>query len=247
MNFLKNLISRKPDITDAIKSFVTTDIHSHLIPNLDDGSQSMEETIGLIIGYKELGFTKLITTPHIMSDYFQNTPEIILAGLEKVKQELRNKEIEMQIEASAEYYMDENLLKRIENEGLLPFGNNYILIETSTLNYPRIFKEVIFELKLNGFNPVLAHPERYSYFWNDPKLVNELRDSELLFQVNYLSLSGLYSPPIKKMAEKLIDDGMVDFVGSDVHEIRQLDYLAKSLESSYIGKLSKLKLLNNTL
>ena len=247
MNFLKSLLSRKSNVTEAVKSFVTTDVHSHLIPMLDDGSQSMEETIGLIIGYKELGFTKLITTPHVITDNFMNTPDIILAGLDKVRKELKNKEIDMLIEASAEYFVDEFLLKRIGEEGLLPFGNNHILIEMSTVNYPQIFKDVIFELKLNGYIPVLAHPERYSFFWNDPKLVHELRDSELLFQVNYLSLSGIYLPALKKMAEKLIDEGMVDFVGSDVHEIRQLDYLAKSLESPYMEKLSKLNLLNFTL
>jgi len=247
MNFLKDLLTRKSGLNETAKSFVTTDVHSHLIPKLDDGSQSMEETIGLIIAYKELGFTKLITTPHVMSDYFQNTPEIILSGLKEVRKELKDKDIEMQIEASAEYYVDEFFLKRIENEGLLPFGNNYILIETSTVNYPRIFKEVIFELKLNGYNPVLAHPERYSFINNDPKLATEFRDAELLFQVNYLSLSGLYTNPVRKLAEKLIDEGMVDFVGSDVHEIRHLEYLAKSFESTYMEKLSKLNLLNFTL
>jgi protein-tyrosine phosphatase len=247
MKFLKNLLSRNNDFKEPVKSFVTTDLHSHLIPKIDDGSQSMEETIGLIIGFKELGFTKLITTPHIMSDNFKNTPQRINTGLEDIRKELKVKEIEMQIEASAEYYVDEYLLKRIGNEGLIPFGNNYILIETSTVNYPRIFKDVIFELKLNGYNPVLAHPERYSFFWNDNKLVNQLRDSELFFQINYISLSGIYSPHVKKMVEKLINDGMVDFIGSDVHEIIQLDYLALALESPYMEKLKKLPLLNSTL
>jgi protein-tyrosine phosphatase len=247
MNFLKNLITRKHVTNEALKSFVTTDVHSHLIPNIDDGSQSMEETIGLIIGYKELGFSKLITTPHVITDHFPNTPTTILAGLEEVRKELKNKRIEMQIEASAEYYVDEFFLKRINEEGLLPFGNKYILIETSTVNYPWIFKDVIFELKLNGYNPVLAHPERYSFLWNNPQLVKEFRDAELLFQLNYISLSGSFSPAIKKMAEKLIDNGMVDLVGSDVHEIRHLDYLAKSFESVYFEKLSKLNLLNHNL
>jgi protein-tyrosine phosphatase len=244
MNFLKNLLTRKSRLNESVKSFVTTDVHSHLIPKLDDGSQSMEETIGLIIGYKDLGYTKLITTPHVMSDYFQNTPKTILAGLDEVRKELKEKQIEMQIEASAEYYVDEFFLKRIENEGLLPFGNNYILIETSTVNYPRIFKDVIFELKLNGFNPVLAHPERYNFIHSNPKLAGELRDAELLFQINFLSLSGMYTNPVRKLAEKLIDDGMVDFIGSDVHEIRHLEYLAKAFESEYIEKLRKLNLLN---
>jgi tyrosine-protein phosphatase YwqE len=207
----------------------------------------MEETVGLIIGYKELGYTRLITTPHVMSDFFMNTPEIIISGLELVRKELKEKEIEMEIEASAEYYVDEFFLKRIENEGLLPFGNNYILIETSTVNYPKIFKDVIFELKLQGYNPVLAHPERYSFLYNNSRLTNDLRDAELLFQVNLLSLSGGYSVPVKKFAEKLIDEGMVDFVGSDVHEIRHLEFLARSFESNYIEKLSKLNLLNSTI
>ena len=93
MNFLKNLLNRKSDASKAIKSFVTTDVHSHLIPNIDDGSQSMDETIGLIIGYKELGFTKLITTPHIITDHFPNTPSSILSGLEEVKKELVKNEL----------------------------------------------------------------------------------------------------------------------------------------------------------
>lgn len=247
MNFIKNLISRKSSNNEAVKSFLTTDLHSHLIPKIDDGSQSMEETIGLIIGFKELGFTKLITTPHVMTEHFPNTPEIILSGLDEVRKELKNKNIDIQIEASAEYYVDEYLLKRIGNEGLIPFGNNYILIETSTVNYPKIFRDVVFELKLNGYNPVLAHPERYMFLWHDSKLLHLLRDSELLFQINHLSLSGQYAPALKKMAEKLIDNGMVDFIGSDVHEIRQLDYLAKSLETNSMEKLQKLNLLNFTI
>jgi tyrosine-protein phosphatase YwqE len=247
MNFIKNLLKPGSATVKSVSLPFTTDLHSHLIPNIDDGSQSMEETIGLIIGYKELGYTKLITTPHVITDHFPNTPASISAGLDEVKKELADKKIEMQFEASAEYYIDEFFLKRIEAEGLLPFGNKYILIETSTVNYPMIFRDVIFELKLNGFNPVLAHPERYTFLWNNNQLLHELRDTELLFQLNCISLTGGYSPGIKKMAEKLIDERMVDFAGSDVHEISHLDYLARSLELPYAEKLFKLNLLNNTL
>ena len=119
-----------------IANLIKVDMHSHLIPGIDDGSKTMEESIELIRAFKEFGYKKIITTPHIMSDYYKNTPEIINDGLAKLRLELGKQKIEMEINAAAEYYLDFDFSDKIHTEKLLTFGKNYLLIEVSYLNEP---------------------------------------------------------------------------------------------------------------
>ncbi len=225
-----------------------TDVHSHLLPGIDDGVKTIEEAVEVIKHFANLGFTKLITTPHIMSDYYKNTPEIIKAKLKDVKQAITAENIEIDIEAAAEYYLDEYFYHLIRDEKeLLTFGDNYVLFETSFSVEPLILKEVIFKLNSAGYKPVYAHPERYFYLQENKKLLNELIEQGLLFQINALSLIGYYSKGVQKMAEHLIDRNAIAFLGSDTHNMQQASFLEKAYSSKYAHKIEALELLNHTL
>lgn len=249
MSFFGKLFGMEKELPPIdIANLIKVDMHSHLIPGIDDGAKSMEESIELIRSFKELGYKKIITTPHIMSDYYKNTPEIIQTGLLKLREELSRQKIEMKIEAAAEYYLDYDFSDKIHTEKLLTFGKNYLLFEVSYLNEPDNIDGIIFELQTSGYNIILAHPERYPFWYNNPKRFETLKDKEVLFQININSLAGHYSPGAKKTAEKLIELGMVNFIGTDCHHANHLKYLEDALKQPALHKLVESgKLLNHTL
>lgn len=227
---------------------VYTDIHSHLLPGIDDGVKTMDESIKVIRQLSDLGFKKLITTPHIMSDYYKNTPQIIREKLKEVKAAVINNNIPIKIEAAAEYYLDENFYKDIiEDAELLTFGDNYVLFETSFTVEPLILKEVIFKLNSRGLNPVYAHPERYLYLQEKKQLLNELLDQGLLFQINALSLTGYYSKQVQKFVKELIKRNAIAFIGSDCHNIMQANVLQEAYSSKLAHSIDVDKLLNHNL
>jgi tyrosine-protein phosphatase YwqE len=245
---LFNIFSKKEEIVLKDFSELVVDMHSHLIPGIDDGSKTIESSIELIKNLNDLGYKKLITTPHIMSDYFRNTPDIIHNGLTKLKLELENSGIDIEIEAAAEYYVDFEFQKKLRTEKLLTFGGNYVLFELSYYNSPQNLEEVIFELQTNGYKPILAHPERYSYWHNNFEIYSNLKDKGVFFQLNLNSLTGEYSPLSKKIAEKLIDSEYVEFLGTDTHNLRHIELLKNLFPNKHLNKLvSSGKLLNNTL
>ena len=208
---------------------LSIDLHSHLIPGIDDGVKTLEESIEIISKLKELGFNKIITTPHIMSHRFPNTKEIILNGLEIVRRELKNQNIDIELEAAAEYYFDENFFNLIEKNDLLTFGDNYILFELSYINKPFGLEQTIFKLLSKGYKPILAHPERYSFFSSDFSKYDKLKNTGVRFQLNLNSTVGFYGKKPKKAAKYLVDNGLVDFVGSDIHSKRYLDSFSKAV------------------
>jgi tyrosine-protein phosphatase YwqE len=229
-------------------SSVAADMHSHLIPGIDDGSKTMEESIELIRSLHTLGYKKLVTTPHIISDYFKNTPEIITSGLEKLREAITVAGLPVTIEAAAEYMLDAGFIKKYKSEKLLTFGNNYLLIELSAYTPPENLFQIFFDLKIDGYNPILAHPERYHYWHYNIDHYISLKDREIFFQINLPSLAGYYSPEVRKIAEQLIDNNLVDFVGTDMHNTVYFDQVEKSRFSKHLEKLiNSGKLLNNTL
>lgn len=224
------------------------DIHSHLLPGIDDGVQSFEQSEEIIKRFIDLGYTKLVTTPHVMSDTYRNTPEIILAKLAELKAYLAEKKIEIEVEAAAEYYLDEELIRKAEQgEPLLTFGQNHLLFETNFMTEPLQLKEFIFLLSTKGYNPVLAHPERYIFLQDDLVKLEDLIDRGVLFQINTSSLTGYYSKPAQRTAQKLIDRGWVHFLGSDCHALQHVELLAQAQPSRYFQKALTLPLLNNSL
>lgn len=224
------------------------DMHSHLIPGIDDGSKSMEDSIAMLAKFEHFGYKKVITTPHIMSDYYKNTPEIILSGLEEVRKAIKEHNLNIEIEAAAEYYFDESLMDKLKNkEKLLTFGDNYVLFEFSFHSEPNQINELIFEMVTQGYKPVLAHFERYAFLFNRLDKAKEWRDKGVNIQMNFNSLGGHYGPEVLKQARGLVDNNLVDFVGSDCHRMDHLMILEDNLTKPYFHKLLELDLKNSSL
>lgn len=237
---------KKKELESIDFSVLKTDIHSHLIPGIDDGAQDLDESLDLVCALQELGFSKIITTPHTMSDFYKNTPEIIIKGKEDVQNALEKMNTEIEFEAASEYYVDFDFQKKIENKEFLTFGSKYILIEFSFIDAPINIDEIIFNLQLSGYNVVLAHPERYLYYGLQD--YERLTSKGVLLQLNLLSITGYYSPEVKKQAEKLINADLVSFVGTDCHNMRHIENLKKCFTNLLWHKLSvSEKLLNKTL
>lgn len=240
---------RKPEEVEALDlSWLQVDMHSHLIPGIDDGSKTMEESLYLIRRLAGYGLRKIITTPHIMYEYYRNTPEIIDMGLEDLRKAVRNEGIEIEIEAAAEYYMDEIFLEKIAaGDKILTFGDNYVLVETGFINKPQMLFDIIFQLEMAGYKPILAHPERYQYLISDKKLFEELVDRNIILQVNLLSLTGFYSKQVKDFADMMLERGVIRFLGTDCHNVRYLDMLETLPKHKHYDKIRNLELLNTSL
>ena len=230
------------------QEYYSVDLHSHLVPAIDDGSQSMEESIELIRELKALGYKKLITTPHIMHHRFPNSSKTILAGLEELKAELKAQNIEIELEAAAEYYLDEHFLELLNRRDILTFGENYLLFEMSYAQKPVNLESVVHEIKVAGYRPVLAHPERYHFMHRDFSIYERLKEQGVLFQVNLNSFNGYYSKPVQKVVLEILERGWIDFIGSDTHKAKQLEYLSRNLDSKVMSKIFKMStILNDTL
>ena len=249
MSFLSNIFQSAKTKSAADLSVLKCDIHSHFIPGIDDGAQTMDDSVALIKSFYDLGYKKVITTPHILADGYPNTPEIILSGLEKVRVALKNENIPIQIEAAAEYYIDFDFGRKIEQEKLLTFGKNYLLFEVSYVNPPDNLEHIIFKLLTGGYKPVLAHPERYPFWAGKFEMYEKLKEKGVLLQLNINSLTGYYSPATKKTAELLIEKNMIDFLGSDCHHSGHVSLIkTKAVYQKALHKLiNSGNLLNNTL
>ncbi len=210
------------------------DIHSHLIPGVDDGAVDLEDSLNLIRELHKLGYQKLITTPHVMSDAYRNTPETILGGLEKVRKALKKEGIEVEIEAAAEYYLDEWFIQNLEHTELLPFGGEkkYLLFETSYVARPMSLLDTIFRLKTMGYTPVMAHPERYQYFWGyeDVSPIRTLRQRGALMQVNLTSFAGTRGRRAARISREMAKEGIIDFLGSDLHKLTQVPIIHRAFD-----------------
>jgi len=228
-------------------SAIGVDLHSHLLPGIDDGAQTIADSINMIKGLIDLGYKKIITTPHSQADYFVNSNEKILNSLKELKDHLKIANINVEIEAAAEYFFDYEFLDRIKRKELLTFGNNYILFELSTISPPVNFEVVVFEMINMGYRPILAHPERYTYWHKNIDLFKSFIDKGLLLQINIHSLSGFMASNIRNFAEKLIQEDLVSFAGSDTHDINNISILRGLLSNEHICHLVRSGYLMNNL
>jgi len=219
------------------------DIHSHLLPGLDDGVANFAEAGDVIRRLQAIGYQKFWTTPHIMSDTYRNTSEGILGRLDELRIFLKQEQIDVKVEAAAEYYFDTDLLAQVAAEALLmTFGDRYLLFEMNYMNEPYQLNDFIFKLTTQGYRPVLAHPERY-HFMTMAK-AEDLKQRGVLFQINQLSYVNYYSRPVQVLAQQLTQQGWVDFVGSDCHHVRHADAMKACLKNKYFKKALELPLLN---
>jgi len=238
LGFLKNIFKKEEKLPPYDLSLLNVDVHSHFIPGIDDGAQTIEESLDLLRKMQEFGYKKIITTPHVMEDYYKNTPEIILGGLEKVKKAIEENGLNIEIEASAEYNLDTGFEEIIKENKLLTFGGDkkYVLFELSFYNEPKRLKEVIWELSTSGYQPILAHVERYPYWHKKWDKIEDIVNRDVKLQVNIGSFTGVYGLEVKNTARRLVDEGLVDLIGSDCHNLRHIDMIKEAICLPYFHK-----------
>ncbi|OSY88131.1 histidinol phosphatase [Tenacibaculum holothuriorum] len=221
------------------------DIHSHLLPGIDDGAKNLDHSIELISKMYSYGIKNFITTPHVLGDLYPNSSETILNKVEEVKAELNNRGLDdIQFRAAAEYMMDEKFVERLKNDDILTLKDNFVLVEMSYFNAPYNLYDILFEIQLKGYKPVLAHPERYNFYHQDFQNYYKLKKAGCLFQLNLLSLTEQYGKGVQKTAQKLIKENLYDFVGTDTHHMNHLRLLKKIGDKKTVKTINEL-LLNN--
>lgn len=215
-----------------------TDVHSHLLPGIDDGSPDVATSIQLIKGMIELGFEQFTATPHVMQDIWKNTDESISAAHNLLKSALDDAKIQNKLVAAAEYMVDENLEFLLHQKiALRTIRENWVLIEISFLHPPLQLKQILFEMQLQGYQPVLAHPERYLYYANRINELMELKQLGCKLQANLLSFSGYYGKEVRRFAEQLADKKLLNLLGTDLHHERHLEGLKHLGYSKTLQKL----------
>ncbi len=211
-----SLFKSKPKLYEIIPDNYV-DIHSHILPGIDDGAKTIDDSEYLMNQMIDFGFKKAIATPHTMNNVWDNSKNSIQATKAKVEKELPTESNRLKLNCASEYFMDDHFQKRFQNEDLLTLKGNHVLVEMSYLNAPIQLYDILFELQLKGYQPVLAHPERYTFFHNNFKEYDKLKKVGCLFQMNLLSSVGYYGKGISDVAEKLLSKDKIDFVGSDIH------------------------------
>jgi len=214
---------------------IMVDMHSHVLPGIDDGAKTPQDSIILIRKMMELGIKKIIATPHVMIDFYRNTPETIADSLELLRAELIKENIVIPIETAAEHYFDETFEARVNEGRLMTMGDNYALFEFSFINQPPNAVSVIQKMNDKGYKPILAHPERYPYL--DLEQFKNLHHWGCNFQLNTISLTGYYGKDAKKLAETLVDNELIDFISSDMHHPKHAAAFGDALRTTYIEKL----------
>ena len=215
-----------------------TDMHSHLIPGIDDGSPDIETSLELIKGLNEIGYKKLITTPHILWEVYPNTPEIITEGFSELKKSVEAEGLGVELKPAAEYFIDDYFDAHLKSKApLLTLSENLILVEFSMVTAPMDLQETLFEAQLQNYQPVIAHPERYTYLSRRKEVFDELKNAGCMFQLNLLSLTGYYGEAVQELAEYLVRKDYYDLAGTDLHGQKHLAALQKLTGSSDLKRL----------
>ena len=231
-----SLFKQKPVLKELIPNkFV--DIHSHVLPGIDDGAKSIDDTISLLSQMKEMGFETVITTPHIITNIWNNTESSIRDKHIETSNLVSETIVATNFKAAAEYMIDSFFLKRLSSEKLLTIKDNYILIEMSYLSPPIQLYDILFEIQLAGYQPILAHPERYLFYHNDFKEYEKIKNSGCLFQLNLLATVGYYGEKTAQISDKLLQNDFYDFVGSDIHHQNHVKAFSRKVNVKNVTQL----------
>lgn len=224
------------------------DMHSHLLPAIDDGSPDVATSVNYIKQLAALGLSKFICTPHIFNEVYPNSKKTIQPALVQTQQEAKTQNINVEIYAAAEYMMDVDFLEILKNEEILTLPNKYILIEMSYAAKNNNIEQYIFDLSIKGYKPILAHPERYKYYHANLKQYKRFKDMGCLLQVNALSVTGYYGKDVKDVALTLIKQNLIDLVGTDTHHQKHLETLSYyTRNGKFYELLGKCDMQNKTL
>ena len=226
-----------------------TDIHSHLLPSVDDGAVDTASALLMIAGLRDIGYERIITTPHIYSEIYPNTRDTLQPAYEKLLAAMAETHQDMPIRYAAEYFLDDHVDKLLKDQQpLLTIHDNWVLVETSFVQAPLDLDRRLFDLQLAGYKPIMAHPERYPYWHNDRAKYHALKEKGLLLQVNLLSLTGYYGKGVAEAAKYLVKEGLADLVGTDCHHERHIAALQRGsgdIARALDPLIRKDKLLNN--
>lgn len=224
--------------TDNLEMPMKVDIHCHVLPGVDDGSPDIESSLKLVERMAGLGLTRIIASPHVTQDTFENTPETLDNALVSLQNAIKGTGLNIYLDRSAEYRIDEFSISQIESGIAKILPKDYILVENSFIQEPWELDKFLFNLKIKGMKPILAHPERYGYYHNDRfARYKQLHDTGTMFQVNLLSLAGAYGKKEKAVANELVNRGYVDFIGTDIHRNLHIDIIEDFLASREYRKI----------
>ncbi len=242
-----NFLKKEKQLPGVMEAFpVTVDFHSHILPGIDDGSPDIAASLKLVQGLYDLGYRKLVATPHVIGDFYKNTPEIINTQLEKLNAACEEAGINIELSAAAEYMLDDYFLGLLKKKDhILTVYKNFILTELPYSVMPMNVNEIVFEIITAGYKPILAHPERYFYYHKSFDEFFHLKELGFSLQVNLLSLTGYYGPPVAKAAKFIFEKDLADFVGTDMHHIRHLEALGKKENVRLFNKYVGNKVYNN--
>jgi protein-tyrosine phosphatase len=234
LSFLKSKPRLKELLTDHY-----TDIHSHLLPGIDDGARNIADTIKLAKSFQEIGISQFVTTPHIKNHFWDNSSESILTKQKETAIILEENNINIPFHAAAEYFMDDWFENLFKTEKLLTVKDNFVLVEISYISPPAQLHKTLFDLRVAGYTPILAHPERYLFYHKNFSEYEKLKKSGCLFQLNLLATVGYYGKEVTKITEELLKKGMYNFVGSDVHHRSHIKSFDERIEVKSISALKE--------
>lgn len=218
------IFQKKRFLVDYLENFV--DMHNHILPGIDDGAANVDESIDLLRAFNELGIHRFIATPHIMSNLYPNDARTIQAAHKELENALFEQNLkDIHIAAAAEHMIDDTFIGNVSEKKVLPIKESYLLVEMSYLQRPLNFKEAIIKVASSGYFPILAHPERYIFLHRRQSRYTRYKERGILMQLNILSLGEYYGKDVQKVAHKLVDEGLIDFMGSDIHNMVQLESL----------------------
>lgn len=198
-----------------------TDVHSHILFNIDDGSYSIEESIELLKKLQNIGFHDVILTPHYIkgSNYSANN-QIKRKQFNLLKETIKEHNLKINIHLGNEIFISNDILNLLETDEISSLNNTkYLLIELPFHNQILNLEDIIYEIKLKGYLPVIAHPERYTYFQENYKLVDNLKELDVMFQCNYVSILGYYGKSAEKLVKYMFKNKYVDYLGTDIHHL----------------------------
>lgn len=236
--------AKKKKIKERVKydigSYMTVDIHSHLLPGIDDGAPDTETSLKLINGLTAKGIQKIITSPHVMADIHKNTPETILKASNILTPVMKASAVSVPFSYGAEYLLDELFLDKLQHGQILPLFDDHVLVETPFLYRPFNLEDHIFQIQAAGYTPILAHPERYLYMFNEQELFFKMRNLGCKLQLNVLSLTGYYGKSEKDCAKFLLENNLYEYFGSDMHHERHLrNFMEFSVDEEVARLLDK--------
>lgn len=233
-----SIFKKKQYLRDLIPTNYV-DIHSHILPGIDDGAKTIEDSKFLLENMIEFGFSKIITSPHTIENIWNNTPETISKALAYTKENLVDLTEKVNLKTASEYILDDYFLSLIKEEKVLTIKDNFVLVEMSYINPPIHLFDIVFEMQLAGYIPVLAHPERYMFYHNNFSQYKKLKKAGCYFQMNLLSSTGYYGKEVAKTSDELLKKNMINFVGSDFHHKHHIESFSKPIIIKEIDALKK--------